>query len=168
MKASEVVLTAERLRNILTYDPSSGVFRWINGGRNIRRGQEAGATVNGYRVIQIDGRRHYGQRLAWLYTFGRWPTDEIDHINGDPSDNKLQNLRDVTRSANMHNQRHAHKGNKWSQLLGAHWNSRQRAWTSSIRTNGRLIYLGVFATDKDAHDAYVSAKRALHSDGCTI
>jgi hypothetical protein len=90
-------LTAARLREVLSYDPPTGDFRWkiaANPKRPDRRGMVAGAVhPRGYRAITVDGLRCYAQQLAWLYVYGKWPAGELGFIDGDPSNNAIRNLR---------------------------------------------------------------------------
>jgi hypothetical protein len=96
-----MTLTAERLREILGYDPETGLFtRLVRTGR-IRAGEVAGtAHSRGYRSIVIDGRVYLSHRLAWLYVHGEWPPEQIDHINRNRADNRLVNLRAAKQSQN--------------------------------------------------------------------
>lgn len=105
VKEREASLTAARLREVVDYDPTTGVFRWKEKKKGWRVvGAVAGTSFpNGYRFIGIEGYRFLGHRLAWLYATGEWPKDEIDHINGDKSDNRIANLRPVTRQQNNWN-----------------------------------------------------------------
>jgi hypothetical protein len=85
-------LTAERLRELLNYDPDTGVFTWrVRPVHSHRVGDIAGSvrTTRGYRLIGVAGRVYKAHRLAWLYMMGEWPKDQIDHINRDPSDNRF-------------------------------------------------------------------------------
>lgn len=157
-------LTSEHLREVVSYDEKSGVFT-RNAGRYA--GLPAGAkTSHGYVTVQIEGRPHYAHRLAWLYVFGKWPANVIDHINGDTSDNSIDNLRDVSHAVNLQNMRNAH-ANTTSGLLGACWDVQRGKWRAYIRLSGKSRYLGIFATAEEAHAAYVNHKRRLHA-GCTI
>jgi hypothetical protein len=81
-------LTAERLREVLNYNPGTGVFTWrVQTGRRAPVGAIAGCiTWYGYIAIKIDCCRHLAHRLAWFYVTGAWPKDQIDHINGNRSD----------------------------------------------------------------------------------
>lgn len=166
------VLTVERLREVLDYCPQTGAFhRKVRLAQCHRVGQRADFVVasgqlKGYRRIAIDGRRYLAHRLAWLYVHGTWPERDIDHINGDKSFNGIQNLRDVTRQVNLQNKRRAMK-NSTSGLLGAHWNTLTASWRSRIQIGKKSIHLGMFSTAKQAHEAYLAAKRKYHQ-GCTI
>jgi hypothetical protein len=103
------MITQERLKEVLQYDPLAGHFTRLvrsSGGRKCRVGDIAGRTKpGGYISIKIDRKEYYAHRLAWLYVYGKFPDNEIDHINGMPSDNRLLNLRDVERKENRKNQK---------------------------------------------------------------
>lgn len=160
-------LTAERLRELLHYDPDTGVFRWVAARPNCRSGEQAGCTrENGHVIICLDGKLYYAHRLAWLYVHGAWPSKLIDHINGNRSDNRIQNLRDVEPSVNAQNIRQAFKTNA-SGVLGASLFKRTGRYVAMIRIDGKKRYLGYFDTAEEAHAAYLAAKRK-HHQGCTI
>jgi hypothetical protein len=162
------MLTAERLRDVLDYNPETGEFRWkVTLSNRAPAGAKAGCfdkNHSGYILIRVLGRSYPAHRLAWLYVNGEMPNDDIDHINGNRADNRIANLRDVTRVVNLQNRR---KGIGRSGLIGAHWFSPANCWQSSIRVNGENIPLGYFKTPEAAHEAYMTAKRELH-EGCTI
>lgn len=158
------MLTAERLRELLIYDAQTGLFTRRITNRRWLAGQVAGSIdVNGHILINVDRVQYRAHRLAWLYTHGRWPANDIDHMNGVRTDNRLENLRDVTRQVNLQNRR---TSTAKSKLLGAHQHVDGR-WKSAIRHNGRQVHLGYFDTPEEAHLAYIHAKRRLH-EGCTI
>lgn len=162
-------LTAQRLRQLLDYDANSGVFRWADPqSRRVRAGDEAGTinTLWGRRYIGADGRRYFAHRLAWLHAFGEWPSGEIDHIDGDPLNNAIQNLRDCSRQTNQQNQSAARRGSK-SGVLGAHWHSASNCWRARIYCSGKFHHIGLFDTAEEAGAAYLAAKRKIHA-GCTI
>lgn len=158
-------LTAERLSEVLAYDQSNGAFTWLVKVSGRRVGDKAGGIdEHGYIRIVVDGLRYKAHRLAWLYVNGDWPGGDIDHINGDRSDNRISNLRDIPHAANTQNRRKAHKNNGTG-LLGAHRD--RNSFKSSIHSDGKQIFLGMFDTAEEAHQAYLKAKRRLH-EGCTI
>lgn len=164
MAASDI--TRETLKSLVNYDPSTGVFTWIKSKRRYV-GTRAGTNISiGYRQISFKKMRYYEHRLAWLYVYGVWPVGDVDHINGIRDDNRIENLRVVTRSENLQNRRHAGTTSK-SGLLGASWHQPMKAWLARISVNGETIKLGYFASAEGAHEAYVKAKRKLHST-CTI
>lgn len=158
-------VTAERAKQVLSYDSESGIFTWLIHTRNTCIGQIAGTLKKrGYIVISIDGKLIAAHRLAWFFAFGIWPTYNIDHINGCKSDNKICNLRDVPQGYNLQNKRKATSGNK-SGFLGVSPN--RNRWAASIFTFGVKIHIGTFDTKEEAHAAYLAKKRKLHI-GCTI
>lgn len=164
-----LTLTIERLRHRFNYDPETGVFtRRSPSDRRFHDGQVVGhASDNGYIHFSIDNKKYGAHRLAWFYVHGEWPTGDIDHINGDRADNRIANLRDVSRSVNLQNQRAPKSHNKSTGILGAHLHTQTGRFTSRIRVNGQNKHLGCFATAEQAHVAYVAAKRELH-EGNTL
>jgi hypothetical protein len=166
--ASRNDLTAGRLRELLDYDPGTGVFRWRANRGRVRAGGVAGSlSVSGYLKARVDGRSHWAHRLAWLYVHGEWPRGGIDHINGDRSDNRIGNLRDVPQRINAQNRRTARRDNTSSGLLGVDWHAHRQRWRARIRLRGGRLDLGHFDTPEAAHAAYVEAKRRLH-EGNTL
>jgi hypothetical protein len=160
-------LTAERINELLTYDPGTGVFRWkVERRRGRAVGSVAGSTDSyGYRQICIDGSKRLAHRVAWTLSSGKWPDGEIDHINGDRSDNRIANLREASRQVNTQNTRAARKDSKTG-MTGT-WTTPYGQHCARITVDGKEIYLGVFPSLEEAHAAYVTAKRQLHL-GCTI
>lgn len=154
-----------RLKELVSYEAESGLFRWkVKTSNRVNIGSVAGyKDPKGYIFIRLDGVLHRAHRLAWLYIHGEWPKDEIDHINGDPSDNKASNLREITGALNKQNQRKARKDNARTGVLGVYPNG--KGYMASIQVNGRTHYLGTHKTVEKAYAAYVEAKRRLHPAG---
>lgn len=165
---TETGLTDERLQELLSYDPETGEFKWRSNRRGTARAGSVAGTLSryGYRLIKIDGRGYFAHRLAWLYVYGRWPVDQIDHINTDKNDNRIANLREATGPENSGNQRKARAGSTTG-LLGVSWYRRRNKFKASIGLSGKIMYLGYFRTAEEAHQAYLKAKRELHSF-CTL
>lgn len=163
-------LTAGRLRELFDYSPDTGIFTrrtTVGNSPSQKTGYVAGSTnAAGYVIIFIDGRGYKAHRLAWLYIEGTWPKNHIDHLNSVKNDNRIDNLRDATRSENLQNQRFAH-ANNCSGFIGVHWHQASWSWQAQIRANGRRHHLGVFLTPELASEAYLKAKRELH-EGYTI
>jgi hypothetical protein len=160
------MLTAERLRNLLDYDHSTGAFRWRQRRKGVRANGTAGC-VNKLRrvmVIFIDGRLYLAHRLAWLHVYGAWPVHQIDHIDGDSMNNCIENLRDVSVSVNQQNRKRAARHSR-SGVIGVR--ARNGRWVAEIRVNGVAHCLGRFDSSAAAHVAYIEAKRRLHA-GCTL
>lgn len=153
-------LTQERLKSLLNYNPETGEFTWLVGGRGCKAGEIAGypkCDRGGkiYTYIGIDGKYYYAHRLAWLYIYGEWPKDQLDHIDQDSLNNRLSNLRDVTHSENHKNQK-IPKNNS-SGVLGVTFHNKAQKWVASIQVNSKSIHLGVFDLKDDAITARKNA-----------
>lgn len=173
-------LTAQRLRELLNYDPETGAFTWLPRPERLFRTNGAYRSWNShyanksagsqrhdlYWEMRVFGKRYRAHRLAWLYMTGEMPTHEIDHRDGDPSNNRIDNLRDVSTSVNMQNQRKATSRNKSSGMLGVTKGDGNR-WKAAIVICGKRRHLGCFDTPAAAHAAYLTAKRIAHP-GCLI
>jgi hypothetical protein len=162
-------MDAEYLRSRLDYDPETGVFTWRESQGKPRHwntryaGKPAGAKHRSGAVhICVDGKLYQAHRLAWLYVYGRWPAEQVDHINRNPSDNRLCNLREASCSENLCN-RVAVSG-----LKGASYNSRLRKFVAQIKKNRQARYLGLFDTAEAAHEAYCDAAHELHGDFANV
>lgn len=153
------------LKQLLKYDPETGVFTWINDmGRRVKAGKEAGCLHHkGYVQIRINGKSYLAHRLAWLYVYGEWPEYGIDHINGFKTENHISNLRQADQSQNSQNLKRS-RGS--SGFLGVSIDiDRKNRWKASIKLNGKTTHLGWFKSPEQAHEAYVAAKRAMHPFG---
>lgn len=163
------MLTAERAREALDYDPKTGLITWrINhNGRYI--GQPAGwIKVNwagkNYLRIGLGGGRHYAHRLIWLHVYGRWPEGEIDHLNGNGLDNRLSNLREVSREENAKNRRLG--VNNRSGFIGVSRHKVKGKWRVQVNVNGQIKHLGIFTNKADAAEASRKAREenGFHSN----
>lgn len=156
-------LTAERLRELLRYEPETGEFHWRGGGGRPRKKTTAGCPdKDGYVRIKVDQRLYAAHRLAWLYVHGKWPDYTIDHMNCIRNDNMIANLRDIPREANMQNLQSAGAANKSSGLLGVSWHKGSKDWRANIKVSGKKLSLGRFNSAESAHAAYLKAKAQLH------
>lgn len=162
------IITAERLRELLHYDPETGIFtaRFNSGKR--RAGKPVGTLEkrSGYYVMRLDGATYLSHRMAWLYMTGELPQFHIDHINMCKGDNRFANLRDVGAAVNTQNIGRARKSNE-SGFLGVSLHKKSGAWHARIQVAGKQRYIGSYPTPEEAHGAYLKAKRELH-EGCTI
>lgn len=169
---AEAILTAERVRELLNYDPDTGIFtRKIRTAQRHHVGDRAdfiskSGSAKGYHRVSVDSERYQAHRVAWLHYYGEWPSVFIDHINGDRADNRISNLRQATAQLNLENLRAPQK-NSSSGLLGVHWSKQDGKWRAEIGSNRKKMHLGTFASPEMAHSAYLEAKRLLHK-GCTI
>lgn len=151
------MLTQERLKTLVSYDPETGVFSNLVARPNLPFGAHVGwASGNGYRSASIDGVTYRLNRLAWLYMTGEWPPEGymVDHANRDRTDDRWANLRLANPSQNSANAQLSKRNS--SGHKGIYWYARHGKWNAQIRVNRRLLSLGYFNTI----DAAVSARKA--------
>jgi len=120
----------------------------------------------GYRIINFKGVRHRAHRIIWYLFHGYWPSTDIDHIDGNRDNNRIENLRDIGKSGNSQNIKRARVDNTTG-FLGVSPYGKNGKFKSHICVKGQSIHIGVFSTALEAHQAYLQAKRKLHI-GCTI
>lgn len=144
------------------YDPITGHLFSRRNGRLNRVGH---VSSRGYEHTTVIHRKFVVHRIAWFLTYGNWPPRnlDIDHINGNKLDNRIANLRLVTRSENQQNRRKT-SSRKQNRLIGAYLikKLKSKPWRSAIKVNGVLTELGYFATEQEAHDCYMQHKRTYH------
>ncbi len=156
----QLMLTANRLHQVLAYNPKTGIFRWkAPASGPVMPGDVAGTLHRSmYRSIRVDGRLYQSGRLAWLYMKGRWPKYQIHCINGDPSDIRWANLQEIT-----HSQRRALYPAQGKLGVKGVWVRRGR-YVAEIKAPGQKRYLGTFNTLEEASAAYAkAAKKAFGS-----
>ena len=157
------MITAAELRELLHYDPETGVFTRIKivaPQSRIKIGDVAGSLWDGYWRIKLGGRggRSYAaHRLAWLYMTGSWPEDEIDHANLNSADNRWENLREACRSTNIANTRR--RSDNASGFKGVYWSKELGKWRAEITVHKKRVFLGSFSSPEDAHASYARAAR---------
>lgn len=139
MSKSDSKLTADRARELLSYSHETGALTWRVNRSSAKAGNVAGRiNEDGYYRVKIDRVEHYAHRVIWLMVHGEFPAEEIDHVNRDPADNRLDNLRPATRAENSFN-RGVQSSSK-SGIKGVHWNKSSRSWLAILRGK----YLGSF------------------------
>jgi len=158
--------SADRVRELFSYVQGTGALMWAPGTKNA--GKRAGclSKARKHRYVRADGVLYLEHRIIWLHAHGALPPAEIDHVNGVKDDNRLCNLREVSREKNMQNIRAATVTNKTG-LLGVSPRCDGKKWLARIVVSGKTHYLGSHDTPELAHAAYLAAKRRLH-EGCTI
>ena len=166
MKIERVTVTTDELRRLFDYDHITGSLFWryrddVSKQWNTRyAGSIAGGILPHCVSVRFAGRMWLAHRLIWLYVYGRWPIDELDHINGDPHDNRIANLRECCHAENHQNRGRA--VNNSSGFTGVSWHKRCSKWRANIKVNGRQYDLGLFHYKEEAHEAYLTAKKKLH------
>lgn len=157
-------ISAEEARQLLDYNPETGTFTWRVGRRGTARvGSIAGRMDSGgYIQISVNGKRYQAHRLAWLVTYGVEPQEHIDHIDGNPSNNRLNNLREASYAQNCRNRRI--NSNSTSGYKGVSWAQSDKKWRAGIRVDNKLIYLGGFDTPEEAYAAYCKAAVQFHGE----
>lgn len=154
------MLTQERVKQLLHYNPETGIFTWLSyRSRRAKKGDIAGTLKDGRVELMIDRKHYKAHRLAWMYVHGHWPVNQIDHINTIPNDNRLVNLREASHSENQQNIRNAQSNNKLGVLGVSKFRNKYQA---SIKLNGIQYHLGHFSNIDDAKSAYDAKKRELH------
>lgn len=162
------MLTQKRLKELLNYDPETGVFTWkVYRNYNALPGDVAGSVGNhGYAKVSIDGKSYLQHRIAWLYMNGYLPNKEIDHKNNIRTDNRLLNLREATHSENQRNSRKG-KNNKSGLkgvCLASNPSETKGRYYAYIGYKGKQLYLGRYRTAEEAHKVYCKKALELHGD----
>jgi len=165
-------LTAEYVRERLDYDSKSGAFYWkpisVSNHRNEiwnNRfvGKMAGSvTANGYLRADISSRHYLLHRIAWLYYYGEWPEKQIDHRDGNKTNNAISNLRPATHAENQCNSGRPNTNTSGFKGVMRAW--RGNGWRAQIRTLGKVRTLGYFKTPEEAHAAYCAAAKKHHGE----
>jgi hypothetical protein len=148
----------DAILDALQYDPDEGIFRWRRTRKKCPAGKIAGSVrKDGYTAIFVDGKRHYAHRLAFVFMTGEWPATGVDHIDGDPANNRWANLRSATPQQNMWNKRA--QSNSTTGLKGVHRHSQTGDFYATIKVDGKHVYLGTYKQPAEAHAAYVEAAK---------
>jgi hypothetical protein len=160
---AKILITHARLREALDYDPATGVFHRLTNGRGFLAGQVAGGESHGgYIKICIDRHSFYAHRLAWFYTYAKWPAEILDHRDGNPSNNRIDNLREASQSQNVSNGRR--RLTNRSGVKGVCFDKRRGKWIASITSGYKQINLGRFNNIEAATRAYRKAATKLHGE----
>lgn len=165
-KSERPVPSIERLREAFRYDPDTGELFWlINRRGQAHVGDIAGRQdALGYWSTTLDQKRLMVHRVAWALSYGSWPDDDIDHIDGNPSNNRLANLRAGTRSQNMQNRKGPQVNNSSGYLgvMKIAGRNLTKPWKAVVRVGRQAVWSERFATAEEAHASYLEAKRRLH------
>lgn len=167
----------ELLRKLLRYEPETGNLYWkprtpdmftdsqktaehqCNNWNSRYAGKPAFTADNGhgYPYGTVCKHKLVAHRVIWAIVTGSWPTKQIDHINGDRTDNRFENIRDVSRSENLRNM--ALPKSNTSGVMGVHWFKNAKRWSANIRVSGKSKHLGYFDTKEEAAKARAIAER---------
>jgi hypothetical protein len=154
------MLTQSRLHKLFKYLPETGeLFRKIKAG-NQQPGIKAGCLAQGYYKLNVDGKLYLLHRIVWLYVYGELP-EFIDHINRISTDNRIVNLRSVTKAQNQQN-KNVQKNNK-AGYKGIHWDKQRSKWFVCINHQNKTIGLGRYKTAIEALEAYKQAAKIYHT-----
>lgn len=163
-KIKENKITQAQVKDLISYSPLTGLFKWVGCKKHNRNGFPAGSikvskSGNRYLMLYLNGFRYRAHRIAFLYMTGSFPCDEVDHINGDGMDNRWRNLREVTTTENSRNQK-LRCTNK-SGVSGVCWDKHKRKWAAAIHDNCKRIHLGFFDKKDSAIRVRYAAEKIL-------
>lgn len=143
------MVTQERLKELFVYDKNTGLFHRKSGRGGKPKGSIAGTDKgNGYIQINVDKRLYLAHRLAWLYMYGEFPKEQLDHVNHERNDNRIANLREVTHQENGCNQKL--RCTNTSGVMGVSWDKVRNKWAVAIKAKSKLIHLGRYKTKSRA------------------
>ena len=161
------MLTQQIVKDLFIYDINSGDLIWrSNGYRNKPlKGKIAGRTnSNGRRQVKIEGKLYYSSRIVWLYHHGYFPEGYVDHIDRNPLNNRISNLREVNAVCNLRNSTLKIKGS--SKVRGVYWAKSHNKWAARVKANGITTSLGFYEDFTDAVAARLAAEQSLDWSGC--
>lgn len=156
------MITQEKLKELMHYDPNNGICTWIKSARYGWVGKKVGTANQGYLKTRIDGKGYLVHRLAWLYMTGEWPSEMIDHVDMDGMNNRFSNLRLATRSENMSN-RTRYRNNSTG-FKNVYWHSRSEYFFAVIQHNHMRYDLGIFPSAELASEAVRAKRVELHGE----
>ena len=150
--------TEEIIQDDIEYLPDTGELFWKRSSRGRKLSKPIGCTnTKGYRVVTLGGTQFKLHRVVWFKVYGEWPEGELDHIDKNKDNNKVENLR-VGSSINSHNRSMPLPR---SGLIGACWNKARQKYKTAIRIDGKNIHLGYFDTPEEASSVYLKAKERV-------
>lgn len=159
------MLTQEKLRELLHYDPDTGEFRWkIKKSKIVKIGEVIQTKNNGYPIVQIDKKQYYLHRLAFLYMEGYLPENMVDHINRIRDDNRWCNLREVSNQCNIRNSNQ--RNDTTSGVKGVSWHKEDNRWQAQICIMNKKYHFGSFIDLSEAVAHRLAAEQCLDWSGC--
>ena len=149
------MMNQERARELFNYSPETGVISWSKtSGPRSQKGAEAGWSQAGYRRIQADGEMYMSHRVAWLLAYGDWPFAQIDHIDGNRTNNRLENLREASHLENMKNKK-TYTTNK-SGVVGVYWAADREKWRARIGGKNLGAHSSIEAAATERREAEIT------------
>lgn len=153
----------EHLNEIFVYHPNTGDLYWSELSKNKRKGRKCEVlSSKGYIRVSIDGRTYAAHRVVFAMATGKWPDDQIDHINGDKADNRISNLREANNRENNRNKK-VFSNNRLG-VKGVYKRPASGRYQARIMHCGKSICLGTFLSKEDAIDAYNAAAILMHGE----
>lgn len=156
-------ITQKQVRNLFTYE-EDGSLRWLSGGAGHRKGARAGSKNKGYVRIRIGKASFFAHRIVWLYHHGYLPENDVDHIDRNPMNNRIDNLREVSVQCNVRNC--GIKSNNTSGVTGVFWDKSKSKWGAKIVVNQKLISVSRSCSFEEAVFHRLAAEQCLCWDGC--
>jgi hypothetical protein len=157
-------ITQEELRQAFDYNEKVGDLCWkYRPANNVKVGVPVRAkNTDGYYHVGFKRKVYTVHRIIWMLVYGEWPDAEIDHVNCDKNDNRLENLRLATKGQNQSN---SHKRDGFTSLYkGVCWNDRSKKWRAQVTHDNKVVYLGEFTNQEDAHEAYCRVASGLKGE----
>lgn len=156
-------LSFEDVDRLLAYDQVTGLLTWkVTNSNRAKAGTVTGAVNSvGYLHVCLHYKSYKAHHLAWLLSTGSWPAQQLDHINGNRADNRLDNLRECTVAEN-HQNKAKYRSNS-SGVTGVGWYRPAKKWRAHIVLAGKQIHLGLFETIEEAAAAREKAKQRYHT-----
>lgn len=152
--------TVEQIKKLFNYDKETGIFTFASDRGSKKKGDIAGAiNPAGYRLLRIDYILWMAHQCAWLYHYGEWPTQMIDHINRERADNRIENLRLVDYSESGYN-----RAVSRSKTKGVYYNKKNSNFMVQFTIDGKLRYFGSFSTYELALQQANSIRTTLSLD----
>ncbi len=156
-------IPVERAKQLFDFDPETGIISRKVSRKRWKSGEVVGYKATGGLGVSFDRQHYKAHRVAWVLHYGVNPSGEIDHINGNPHDNRICNLRDVDRSTNEQNKIRAQSNNSSCGLRGVTFDKQRKKWRARVTVRRAVLHSSFHETPEAAHSAYVEAKRLFHS-----
>lgn len=162
------MLTQARLKELLHYDPETGIFTWLDSVKHCRAGMKAGTNLKlknrrtSYTHIKVDDTYYLAHRLAFLYMTGKLPTEMVDHKDENGENNRWSNLRECTRIENSRNTKKPRHNTSGEKHVG--WHKRDKRWFVAIKSGGKTIFYKLCKSFDEAVSLARQKRTELHGD----